>query len=95
MFKSPLGHVFEFILQRRLSRPHFHCMASHLSFRDIHIVTVSCASRSRTPEAATHFSTLTFTGPGSARELGPEVPLVHCQAHYIRPYVIRPYAWRR
>ena len=34
-----------------------------LSLRDIHIVTP------RTPQAPTHFSTLTFTGPRPAREL--------------------------
>ena len=34
-----------------------------LSLRDIHIVTP------RTPQATTHFSTLTFTGPRPAREL--------------------------
>ena len=40
-------------------------------------------------------STLTFTGPKSRRELGPEVRLAHCQTYNIRSYVIRSYAWRR
>ena len=65
------------------------------SFRDIHSLQVSCASRSRTLEAATtHSSTPTSTGPKFPESWALKCALSTAR-HYIRSYVIRSYAWHR
>ena len=95
-YSSPPSDTFRISSVKKPSAVACTLQGYALVSRDIHIVTgIVCAYGPRTLQAATHSSTLTFTGPKSRREPGPEVQLARCQTHSIRPYVIRSYAWRR
>jgi len=60
---SDLRHIFEFLLQRSLSRSHVHCGATHYYSEIYSYRYRSGMLVGHELEAATHSGTLTFTGP--------------------------------